>query len=286
MKNVKTDRMICKEKRKLFFQKIEENPFWKFLLSVAALIGVAIAISTSCMDRKKIYEDRKNHIENFSKIDIGCSKEWLIDAFGAPQFVSEDDKTQELVFVTDIAIIRAFFELQSEYCVMFFITQITDEGIPFPDSMNGLCYTDNQSPEVLGRLTYSDIDREFFEILTVYYYMSNRIPRSFYGEEYCYQKGYSDPRLMVFASMDYGVGSPIYMDVDGALTVPQFFSQLEFEYYSGLLESEYNNLFLRISARDSYKPNTYGLSSLDYIYTFDKLSTYEDFDSTNMMRIE
>lgn len=127
----------------------------------------------------------------------------------------------------------------------------------------------------LGTLSYDDIKYSGHELFLAYGCFINGSGRTFYGEGYAPFFSYLYPTY--YASLDYGVNNPWNMMEDIYEAV---FSEEEIAYYQNLNCDEGLNQYKSfLSHRYEYYPNTYGVSSLEVDYTFDKLMDYNTFDS-------
>lgn len=217
---------------------------------------------------------RKNLLYDLQTICIGCNKEWMDSAFGAPVFTSVDGTTKEEVYIVDIALIRAFFGIEDDACKMFFITQTTEEPIPFMSTINNSYYNEYGEQKKLGTISYNEIDYGTIIIDVAYGFFTNGSGRTFYGEGYGSYGGYYNN--IYFASLDYGINTPWNMM---GYILSSSISEEEMAYYSNMGNNKLNRYQCFLSNRDKFFPNTYGVSSLDEEYSFDKLMDYNTFDS-------
>lgn len=246
---------------------------------------------TKNQSKKKITENRTQEYANdweenkigkhekllhdLQTICIGCNKKWMDSVFGIPVFTNTDGITNEEVYITDIALIRAFFKIDSNSCVMFFMTQTTEKTIPFMPTLSNTYFNTIGDKKELGTLSYDEIKYSGHELFVAYGYFTNGSGRTFYGEGYDPFVAYLYPTY--YASLDYGINSPWNMMGD---IYDAEFSEEEIAYYENLnCDDGLNKSKYFLSHRSEYYPNTYGVSSLDADYTFDKLMDYNTFDS-------
>lgn len=270
-------------KSKLVTSKIIKktiNTIFTTMISTIVTSVIATIIATAFIDMKKeensFIEKQGKLLYDLQTVCIGCNKEWMDSAFGMPVFTNMDGTTNEQVYITDIAIIRAFFDITDNSCVMFFVTQTADKTIPLMPTISNTFYNTIGDNKELGTLSYDEIKYYSSAIFFVAYgFFTNGSGRTFYGEGYdCYSGFYYD---IYFASLDYGVNDPWNMMSD---IYNEDFSEEEIEYYENLnCDDGLNKYRAFLSHRNEYYPNTYGVSSLDADYTFDKLMDYNTFDS-------
>lgn len=214
-------------------------------------------------------------LHDLQTICIGCNKKWMDSVFGIPVFTNTDGITNEEVYITDIALIRAFFKIDSNSCVMFFMTQTTEKTIPFMPTLSNTYFNTIGDKKELGTLSYDEIKYSGHELFVAYGYFTNGSGRTFYGEGYDPFFAYLYPTY--YASLDYGINSPWNMMGD---IYDAEFSEEEIAYYENLnCDDGLNKSKYFLSHRSEYYPNTYGVSSLESDYTFDKLMNYNTFDS-------
>lgn len=244
--------------------------------TVSTIIATIISTYAINVENKKniINAQREKLLYDLQTICIGCNKEWMDSVFGIPVFTSTDQYTIEEVYITNIALIRAFFGIEDNSCKMFFITQTTPETIPFMPTIRN-CYYNELGEKSLGTLSYEQIKYyNMANLFVAYGFYTNGSGRAFYGEGYnCYGGFYQD---IYFASLDYGENNPLYMMND---ILGEDITEESLDYYESLPDNELNNYHLFLSERSKFYPNTYGVSSLDQDYSFDKLMDYNTFDS-------
>ncbi len=176
---------------------------------IATVIATFLIDTFNTRNIKSLQKDKL--LYDLQSIAIGCNKEWMDSAFGVPVFTNVDKKMKEEVYITNIALIRAFFDLDSNSCKMFFVTQTTEQNIPFMPTINNAYYNTFDQRKKLGNLSYDKIDYGTIIIKEAYGYYTNGSGRTFYGEGY---ESYSDSdHNIFFASLDYGINTPwIMMD--------------------------------------------------------------------------
>ena len=207
-------------------------------------------------------------------ICIGCNKDWMDAAFGTPVFTNKENSIIEEIYITEIAIIRAFFGAKDNACKMFFITQTSQELIPFIPTINNSYFNITGKEKKLGILSYKEINDIDIELVTAYGFYTNGTGRTFYGESYnCFSTSQHD---IYFASLDYGTNNP-WMMMDNILS--NNISKKDLLYYKNLNDTGLNQYHNFLTEREKFYPNTYGISSLDSDYTFNKLMDYNTFDS-------
>lgn len=240
---------------------------------------MATIITTNYIEMKKeennFAREQEKLLYDLQTICIGCNKEWMDSVFGMPVFTNTDGTTNEEVYITDIALIRAFFDITDNSCVMFFITQTTEKTIPLMPTLSNTYFNTIGENKELGELSYDDIRYSNHELFVAYGFFTNGSGRTFYGEGYDPFYAYLYPTY--YASLDYGINSPENMigDIGNAVSTEE-----EIAYYKNLkCDDGLNKYRAFLSYRKEYYPNTYGVSSLDSDYTFDKLMDYNTFDS-------
>ena len=258
-------------------KRINKETFKTIVITLFTTIAATI-IATAFIDMKK--EENSNIAKqekllyDLQTICIGCNKEWMDYAFGMPVFTNIDGITKEEVYITDFALIRAFFGIEDNACKMFFITQTSEDPIPFMPTISNTYYNTTGEEEKLGILSYDEIKYSSIELFTAYGFFTNGSGRVFYGEGYHSFAGYYYD--IYFASLDYGENDPWNMMgyiLNGDI------SEEELAYYENLKDSGLNRYHRFLSQRSEFYPNTYGVSSLESDYTFDKLMDYNTFDS-------
>lgn len=274
---------IKKRKNKRFFQKV-------ISASISLLIAPVItAFIADKIIRKSMQEITKentlnNQLSTLDTLYIGCSKEWLDERLGVPTFiysvnsenlpyyVHNDDLHSDLlgcVYVTDIAILRAFFNKDDRSCKAFFVTA-KDETIkiklPNP-------YRRSICDKSLGDFSYYDI-KNMPSLIGGF--ITNGVGRIFYGECFYYASG-GNYYNFSFGTLDYGLNGNfnlITMNPD------------EFEFDDKVNKGHCKVISNQFSQdRSQCFPNTYGISTLSYSYTWYLLADYSSFDS-NQLRID
>lgn len=250
------------------------------------MVVIATIISTEIVDYRNnnrlIAMQRNELLDNLEMITTGCSKQWMDDVFGTPVFTNTDGITEEYVYITNIAVIRSFFDPEEKMCKMFFITKTTDEPIPFVPTLNNVLYNNTGSKQMLGTITYDQIKNGNLYIFDAIGYFTNGSGRTFYGEGFSPFYGYL--KQVYFASVDYG--SPPAWDLMGDIYSGKL-SEEERNYYKEFLAWWMTDLDLLdeqyiLHQRGEFYPNTYGLSDLGVDYTMEKLSDYNTFDSIEL----
>lgn len=244
------------------------------IATIIATIFATVYIDTKKEESNSIQQKEKL-MYDLQTICIGCNKEWMDSAFGMPVFTNVDGTTKEEVYITNIALIRAFFDIEDNSCVMFFVTQTTEETIPFMPTLSNTYYNRTGEEKRLGTLSYDEIQYSGYNFFIAYGFFTNGSGRTFYGEGYDPFFGYL--YCTYFASLDYGVNNPWNM-MDDIYNAD--FSEEELAYYENLnCDDGLNRYKSFLSHRSDHYPNTYGVSSLNSNYTFEKLMDYNTFDS-------
>lgn len=274
--------MALKKQFKYFLNNINiiQCIFESLIMAIIASVLSTVIIEVN--NNNYMYNSqREKLIADLKTVTIGCNKSWMDSVFGEPVFTNIDEITQEDVYITEIALIRAFWGLEDDSCKMFFITKTTDEPIPFLSTINNIYYNSVGKELKLGTLSYNQIQYSNMKLLVAYGYFTNGSGRTFYGEGYDPFYSYLYPTY--YASVDYGEPSSYGLMKDlysGSL------SKEEKKYYEASL-SDFANIDLNapntfLHNRSEFYPNTYGLSSFDSEYTFGKLSDYNTFDSIQL----
>lgn len=249
------------------------------MVIVATIISTAIV--NSATDAQITTMERTQLLNNLKLLSTGCDKDWMDDVFGKPIFTNSDGTTKEYVYITDIALIRSFFDLKDNSCKMFFLTKTTDEPLPFTSLLTNIFYNTGLKP-TLGTLTYDQIKNGNLYIFDLIGYFTNGSGRSFYGEGYISVYTMYGENTVYFASVDYGCPSSWDMMEDihmGQLT------EKEKNYYKEFLaplteDVDVLDQPIVLHERNKFYPNTYGMSELSGDYTMEKLSDYTTFNST------
>ena len=229
---------------------------------------------TDKLNENKI-ETQEKLLYNLQTICIGCNKKWMDSVFGIPVFANTDGTTNEEVYITDIAIIRAFFKTDGNSCVMFFITQTTEKTIPFMPTLRNTYYNKMRKEKELGSLLYDEIKNSNQQLFIAYGFFTNGSGRTFYGEGYHSYCGYYND--IYYASLDYGTNAP--WNMMGYIEYPDYLEE-EISFYDKLDVNNGINRYKKfLSHRKEHYPNTYGVSLLNSDYTFNKLMDYNTFDS-------
>lgn len=230
-----------------------------------------------------ITEEMMDTLSSIQQLSIGCSKDWVISKLGAPYFeetvsiaedrrllpnADESSKTGEIlecVYIYDIVSVMIYFDVPNNSCKAFFITLLEDTfiDIAIPEA-----YAPLVSSNPLGEFTYSEIigDPDY-----VFGFTGQGIARTFYGEKY-YFAAKGNYQSFYFANLDYGMLNSLSEFVH-FLSVIQFDINPRTDIF-GLPSSD-----LLIQERETFYPNTYGISALNEQLTFDLLSYYGGFDS-------
>ncbi len=282
MNNLHHKIIVVIKKIKVLCQRLFSSNFFKdsinIIITTTISTIIATIIATSIIDHNnKEYTysvEREKLLYDLQTICIGCNKEWMDTAFGTPVFTNKDDLIIEEVYITDIALIRAFFEADSNACIMFFVTQTSEEPIPFMPTISNYYYNVIGKKEKLGILTYNEINCIDINLFVAYGYFTNGTGRAFYGEGY--HNNFGSRHDIYFASLDYGENNPLNMM---GYIYNNDISYKDLCYYENLHDNGLNEYHLFLSERNKFFPNTYGVSSLDSDYTFDKLMDYNTFDS-------
>lgn len=266
-------KVLCQKLFKLFSSKLFKDSMYIIITTIIATIIATLIIDRNNKEYASSIEKEKL-LYDLQTICIGCNKDWMDTAFGTPVFTNKDDLIIEEVYITDIALIRAFFEVDNNACIMFFVTQTSDEPIPLMPTISNYYYNAIGKEEKLGILTYNEINYININLFVAYGFFTNGTGRTFYGEGY--HNYFGSRHDIYFASLDYGENNPwnmmgyIYNDD---------ISNRDLYYYENLDDNGLNRHHAFLSERDKFYPNTYGVSSLDSDYTFDKLMDYNTFDS-------
>lgn len=216
-------------------------------------------------------------LKNLQIISIGYNKEWMDYSFGLPVFSNTDELTEEEVYITKFAIIRAFFDIENKNCKAFFITQTTNEPIPLIKPIKQIYINSNGIEKKLGTISYDELLCSGLKLFAANGYFTNGTGRVFYGEGYyCNRTGFY--HNLYYASIDYGVNCPL--SIMGSFYSKNKLSKEEITYYKDLNNNKfYNYTHSFLHNRKNYYPNTYGISSLDSEYTYKKLNDYKTFYS-------
>lgn len=228
-------------------------------------------------------EEMMEILSSIQQLSIGCSKDWVDNELGTPfseervavgeerrLFPGEDESSKigeilECVYIYDIVSVQVYFDVPNNSCKAFFITLLEDA---FIDIAMPEVYSSLVSNRPIGEFTYSEINGE---PNYVYGYAGQGISRAFYGEKY-YFAASGNYQNFYFANLDYGM-------LNSLASFIHFLSVVQFDINPcndifGLPSSD-----LLIRERETFYPNTYGISSLNEQLTFDLLSSYAGFDS-------
>lgn len=228
-------------------------------------------------------DDMEKKLTSIQKLSIGGSKKWIDEKLGPPyaetvieikddrQMRPDDDessKTGEIMVcaynVSDIILVQAWFDISDNSCLAFFVTLLDD--ISGVDIMLPAFYSPLVSDKALGEYSFSELGEYIGE---TYGYAGQGIGRAFYGESH-YWAASSNYQTFYFAVLDYGM-------LNSREDFSRFLSVIQFNIGP-------NNSTLPLpealnSERESFYPNTYGISKLNNRLTFDILGSYGEFDN-------
>ena len=223
---------------------------------------------------KKISEEEKtkNQLNTFENIYIGCSKEWLDERLGAPTFKYKYKKYPKdiefnllcCVYVTDIALVRVYFDETALSCKAYFVTSTNEEySINLPETYKHFV---NDKP--IGEFSY-------YDIMNIPNCLgggkSNGNVRTIYGEVYYFLSA-GNYYYFTFGTVDYGINPS--MDL----------SMLEEEIE---LDDEIDPANTRVLGLNNIKnrkmhyPNTFGIVAYPITdeLAWELLCDYNGFDS-------
>lgn len=211
---------------------VRESVNTVIITTISTIIATIVAtiIATAFIDAKKeensYIEKQEKLLYDLQTICIGCNKKWMDSVFGMPVFTNIDEDIKEDVYITDIALIRAFFDTRDNSCVMFFVTQTTEKTIPLMPTLSNTYYNKTGSDKMLGTLSYDDIKYSGDKLFVAYSFFTNGSGRAFYGEGYNASFPYLYPTY--YASLDYGENDP--WNMMGYIEYPDFLEG-EINYY-------------------------------------------------------
>lgn len=276
-------------KKSFNYQKRKYKRFFSKVISAFMSLLIAPIITALIADKlikKSMHEIAKENslnsqISTLDTLYIGCSKEWLDEKLGVPTFAYMIDSENQLyyihndeididllgcIYITDIVIVRAFFNKDDLSCRAFFVTAMDDNiKIKLPSA-----YRKNICDNCLGDFSYYDLS-EKPALLGGFF--SNGSGRLFYGEVFYYFSA-GNYYNFSFGTLDYGLKSDfnlITMNPD------------EFEFDDKVNKDYCKIIGCQFSQnRSQCFPNTYGISTLSYGCTWDLLSDYSSFDSNQL----
>ena len=267
----------------LYFKKVNLGQRLLDSIIMAIVAGIVSSTIINIANNSQIEVTAKAKLlDNLSWLSIGCNKEWMNDAFGNPVFKNSDNLTEEYVYITSIALIRAFFSPNDDSCKMFFVTRTTDEYLPFTPNLTSIFKCNTGKNQMLGTITFDQIKDGELYLFDVIGYFQNGSGRSFYGEGY--SPFYIYRNVVYFASVDYGV--PSSLNLMGDIYMGPL-KEEEKVYYKEFLASWIKDLDVLtqtpiLHERSKFYPNTYGMSALSGDYTMEKLADYDTFNSADL----
>lgn len=241
-----------------FLSLLKKSP--EMILTGIVFAAAASLLSSCIMSRMEEKQQVKEQLDNLSRLYIGCSKEWLNDSFGTPQFSGQKDEYTLYAYVTDQFLVQVALD-QSDATKAYLITALESEK-PTHWVINDSTIQsvlDNSSLKLsLGNFSYSDFsDRPE----KVYGFVSNGNPRALYAEYY-YFMGSGNYYNYYLASLDFGKTGKT---IEGFLREFGMPEDHPFPYYSDYCQI--------IEDRSSNCPNSYGVSHgvdvTDLFFTYD-----------------
>ena len=247
---------------KSFLQKTPE------LILTGIVFAVVASLLTTWIQEK--YDAKENitlQLDNLSNVYIGCNKQWVDEAFGAPQFTGQKDDYLLCAYISDYYVLQIVFD-QVQAAQAYLITSLDN-----PDRIS-VQITDDTLYEnetfILGEISYYDF-RE--SPVSVYGFTSNGNARALYAELYDYRSEGNYYEYYI-GSFDYGKTPG---DIEDFLAI--------FDMPSDDIDDEvsiYHNEGVQIiTDRKNNYPNTYGVSNTD-VDVYDLLFTYDWFNSQQL----
>ena len=230
--------------------------------------------------------DMQEKLASIQKLSIGSSKKWIDDKLGPPYAETvidimddgwmrpnddESSKTGEILVcaynIYDIIMVQVYFDISDNSCLAFFVTLLDD--ISGVDIKMPKFYSSLVSDKSLGEYAFSELG---YGIKSTHGYASQGVGRTFYGEEY-YFAGDGNYNTFYFAVLDYGmINSPEDFSI--------FISIIQFNI--GPCDNTLPLPEILNSKRETFYPNTYGISTLNTDLTFDLLGNYYWFDTLSL----
>lgn len=259
IKSYKINKTKCrKQKHKNIIKKLGKG----LLLAIIAPIITAIVadwLISRSVKRINAEEKLNMQVKTLENVYIGCSKEWIDEKLGAPTFMYSCDgkiefertKPEEMnydfltcVYVTDIAVLKAYYGKEDNSCQIFFITA-TDEKQPLNLPSTYRRFVNDKS---IGKFSYHDIEGNPTVIGGAF---SNGNARTFYGETFNFYSA-GNYYGFIFGNVDYGIDVPFLLYTTGT----------EIEWDDKTSDHPPKVLGVQnIKNRKENYPNTFGLAS-------------------------
>lgn len=237
-------------------------------VTTGLIFAIAASIMSSCIMRDWEAERQiEEQLDNLSRLYIGCSKEWLNDSFGTPQFSGQKNDFSLYAYVTKHFLVQVALD-ESNAARAYLITALeTDDPINWEINDKTIqTMLDNRSLKLsLGNFSYSDFSESPEK---VFGFVSNGNSRALYAEYYYFMAwgNYYDYYL---ASLDFGKTGKTIEGFIREFGMPE---DHPFPYYSDYCQI--------IEDRSNNCPNSYGVS--DGVDVTDLFFTYDWFNSDQL----
>lgn len=167
-----------------------------------ALTGIIFAIVASLLtaniiDRKEQQRTINRQLDSLSSVYIGCSKQWVDETFGYPQFIGQKEDYLLCAYVSDYFILQVAFD-PTQSAQAYLITSLNNSKKVTLQINDSTLRTANGF--TLGDLSYYDFPGN---PESVYGFVSNGNARAFYSESY-YFMSWGNYYNYHIASFDYG----------------------------------------------------------------------------------
>lgn len=237
--------------------------FFEWIITGVVFAVVASLLSTVLMAHIEENSRDRNQLNDLSNIYIGCSRAWMDEHFGVPQFVGHNDKYTLCAYILDSFAIQAAFD-EAESAKAYLITVLASKD----DSRKNKFSINDETSKYTKNLVLSDFSYYDFpgKPEAVFGATSNGNARAYYAEMYYFMSS-GNYYEYYLATLDFG---KLNNDFEGFLH--------EFGMPSGDIDDEVsakvNQGVQVIVDRKKNCPNSYGVATLADLEAMDSLLLY------------
>ena len=218
---------------------------------------------------------KKELIKSIQNLYIGSHKGWIDSKLGFPTFTNQAEDFLECVYVTDIATVRVYYDYTVNACQAFFVTALSKklfDAIELPPQYSWIV-----SKKRLGKFSFYEIEYVPF---SYFGFVSQGVGRALYGELYDYSSR-GNYYEFYFLILDYGIMKSFEDFERNLIDSIRYDDSKDDKEHIGYAYDEY---FQRITSRDIFYPNTYGISgiNIDKKIIIDAITSYQSFDSLQL----
>ena len=242
-------------------QKIYKPILNGIVMAVVASLLVTV-INEKADRRSRI----RQQLTDISNIYIGCSKEWMDEHFGVPQFTSEKEEHFFCAYISDYYVIQVAFG-ENASAEAYSITALKNKDKK-KITIHDTTIIDAED-FTLGSVTYYDLPGEPSYVTGA---VSNGNERASY-EEYYYMMSYGNYYNYCYASLDFGIHHGEMMDFLAEFGMPQGDIDDEVD------KSKNRGIQIIYDRKHSY-PNTYAVARDTDV--LESLLDYDWFNSTQL----